>query len=238
MTQLQNPIICALDTKETQQALSFSTQLKPHIGAIKLGLEFFTSQGSENVRRLVETGVPVFLDLKFHDIPNTVQEAVRAATQLGVFMMTVHTLGGRTMMQKAAETAQEEASKLGITKPLIVGVTVLTSMDASDLNEIGIHAEPANQVSTLAKLAKDSGLDGIVCSSHEVANVKTLCGKDFKTVVPGIRPSGTDIGDQKRVTTPLQAIENGADFLVVGRPITRAENPVNAAEDIARSLAG
>lgn len=232
----KNPIICAADTKSIKEATALATDIKPYVGAIKLGLEFFTTNGSNGLQEVAKVGLPIFLDLKFFDIPNTVYEAVYAATQRGVNIITIHTLGGATMMKAAAEAATKAASDKKIDRPLIVGVTILTSMDNSDLEQIGIKATLENQVKTLAKLAKASGLDGIVCSAHEIEMVKSTCGNDFYTVVPGIRPENSQNNDQKRVTTPKKAITNGADFLVIGRPITLSESPKRAAKEIAESL--
>jgi orotidine-5'-phosphate decarboxylase len=231
-----NLIICALDTKDITEAKNLCTNLKPHIGMVKLGLEFFTKNGPQGISEVAKAGLPIFLDLKFHDIPNTVAEAVRSAVILDVSIITIHTLGGKNMMQGAACAAKDEAERLGKKKPIIVGVTVLTSMDDNDLYDIGLNNNAAGQVELLAKLAKQSGLDGIVCSPHEIELVKKICGSDFKTVVPGIRPAGGDKGDQKRVMTPKEAVDKGADFIVIGRPITQSDNPAKAAEAIYKSL--
>lgn len=228
---MANPIICALDTISTAKALQLADQLKGSVGAIKLGLEFFTANGAAGVKTLEKAGIPIFLDLKFHDIPNTVAGAVKATAGLNVFLMTVHAGGGRNMMQAAMEAAQTLPQK-----PMIVGVTVLTSMDDDDLHEIGVTAAAAEQVNNLALLARNSGLSGVVCSPHEIAAIRGACGKDFKLVVPGIRPAGTANGDQKRVMTPAEALALGANYLVIGRPITEAENPKAAAEAIVNTL--
>lgn len=233
---MKNPIICAIDTKDLEQAKNLCKAIAPNVGMVKLGLEFFTIHGASGVKEIAALGLPIFLDLKFHDIPNTVAEAVKSAVRLGVEIITIHTLGGLQMMQAAANAAKEESDKLGVKKPIIVGVTVLTSMDDEDLKTIGLDRSAAQQVQLLAKLAKKSGLDGIVCSPHEIELVKSLCGKDFKTVVPGIRPENSDKGDQKRVMTPKQALTFGADYLVIGRPITKSENPTLASQQIANSL--
>ncbi len=227
-----NPIICALDTKNIQEASKLCQDIKAHIGFIKLGLEFFTKNGPQGFTEVAKTGVPIFLDLKFHDIPNTVAEAVSSALTLDVSIITIHTLGGSEMMKAAAKAAKETAEKLNKKPPLIVGVTILTSMDEQDLAGIGINRQVAKQVEILAKLAKSSGLDGIVCSPHEIELVKSVCGVDFKTVVPGVRPKSADAGDQKRIMTPSQALGKGADYIVIGRPITKANNPVIAAKEI------
>jgi orotidine-5'-phosphate decarboxylase len=232
-----NPIICAIDTKDVKLAKELCTSLKPHIGMVKLGLEFFIKNGAEGVLEISKLGMPIFLDLKLHDIPNTVAEAIRSAMSLDVSIITIHTLGGKNMMQGAICAAKDEAEKTG-KRPLIIGVTVLTSMDAGDLHGIGINKAPDAQVELLAKLAKESGLDGVVCSPHEIELVKSVCGKDFKTIVPGIRPAGSDKGDQKRALTPKEAVDKGADYIVIGRPITASENPAEAAAGIWRELQG
>lgn len=231
-----NPIICALDTTDQQKALELAKALKGHVGAIKLGLEFFTYNGVAGVRMLEEAGMPIFLDLKFHDIPNTVSRAIKALSGLNIFMTTVHTSGGKRMMSDAAH-AIEEAFRFAH-KPSVVGVTILTSLDAGDLDTIGMHANIADQVKRLARLAHDSGLNGIVCSPHEISMIRTnsKVPQNFKLVVPGIRPAGSAAGDQKRVMTPKQAMDAGATYLVIGRPITEAEHPAKAAQAIVESL--
>lgn len=226
-----NPVICALDTVELPQARALAQQVKDHVGALKLGLEFFTANGPQGVRAVAELGLPIFLDLKFHDIPNTVAGAIRAVAGLPVFMMTVHTTGGRAMMEAAVAEAKKMASC-----PMVVGVTVLTSMNQQDLNQIGVSSEVADQVQNMALLARESGLDGVVCSPHEIALVRRACGPDFMIVTPGVRPVGSDAGDQKRVMTPAEALAAGADFLVIGRPITSAPDPTEAAKEIFQGL--
>lgn len=233
---MYNPIICALDTKDVKEAQNLALSIKEQVGMIKCGLEFFTKNGSDGIRQIAQTGIEIFLDLKFHDIPNTVAEAVKSAVSLDVSIITVHSLGGKKMMQAAAIAAREESLRLNKKKPLIVGVTILTSSDDSDLQEIGINRQVTKQVEILAKLAKEAGLDGIVCSPHEIKAVKSICGADFITVVPGIRPESSENNDQKRVMTPKEAIANGADYIVIGRPITKSENPQKAAEEIFNSL--
>lgn len=234
--QPHNPIICAIDVKEPTKALELCNNIKPYIGVIKLGLEFFTINGPEGVKAIQACGLPVFLDLKFHDIPNTIAEAVRSSVRLGVDMLTIHTSGGKTMMKAAAEAAGDEAAKLGVKAPLVLGVTVLTSMDGSDLKEIGIGREVAKQVMHLAGLAKESGLGGVVCSPLEIGLIKKECGDSLKLIVPGIRPDGGGGDDQKRVLTPKQAVTAGADYMVIGRPITKAEKPELAAKEIMLSI--
>ena len=222
-----NPIICALDTTDIAIAKKVAQSVSCSVGAIKLGLEFFTANGAAGGAQVAKAGLPVFLDLKFHDIPNTVAGAIRATKDINAFMLTVHTQGGKAMMQAAVKAAKDLPNK-----PLMVGVTVLTSLDKSDLEDIGVKNNLLDQVSKLADLAQESGLDGVVCSPHEIEILRARCGADFKLVVPGIRPQGSAIGDQKRVMTPKEALAKGADYLVIGRPITAAENPALAARNI------
>ncbi len=229
----KNPIICAIDTVNVQDAKKLSTQLRPHVGAVKLGLEFFTANGAVGVAE-VAGDAPLFLDLKFHDIPNTVAGAIRATAGINSFMMTVHTAGGEAML-KAAVAAAKDLPNKPQKRPLIIGVTVLTSLDGKDLEAIGVASDVAAQVSRLADLAQKSGLDGVVCSPHEITMLRAQCGADFKLIVPGIRPEGSAASDQKRTMTPKQALENGADYLVIGRPITESENPAQTARDILAS---
>lgn len=231
-----NPIICALDTQDTATATTLATSLKPHIGAVKLGLEFFTANGPSGIRAVREIGMPVFLDLKFHDIPNTVAGAVRSAIQLDVFMLTIHAGGGKDMMRAAMDAAKETADKLGKPAPLVVGVTVLTSMNQQDIDAIGFERAINTQVLRLAQLAESSGLDGIVCSPLEIDAVRKTCSPSLKLVVPGIRPAGSDAHDQQRILTPREALLKGADYLVIGRPITGHADPSLAARFIAQEL--
>lgn len=213
-------VIVALDFPVEEQALALADRLDPGLCRVKVGKELFTRSGPALVKRLHDSGFEVFLDLKFHDIPNTVAAAVKAAADLGVWMVNVHASGGSAMMQAAA-TAVEN------TDTLLIGVTVLTSMDGADLAEIGITATPAEQVLRLARLARQSGLHGVVSSSQEAQVLSHELGRDFVLVTPGIRPAGDAAGDQKRIVTPGQAITNGSTYLVIGRPITQAENPVD-----------
>ncbi len=231
-----NPIICAVDTTDVTMAKALAGKLSGSVGALKLGLEFFTANGIAGVQHIANAQSPVFLDLKFHDIPNTVSKAVKATSAMDTFILTVHTLGGRDMMKAASDAASDNTAKTGKRRPYVVGVTVLTSMDQSDLNGIGISAAVADQVKRLAELAQSSGLDGVVCSPLEIELIRSVCGKDFKLVVPGIRPAGSASGDQKRVLTPREAVDRGADFLVIGRPITENNDPASAAQAIVDSL--
>jgi len=232
----QDRIYCALDTTDTGHAVTLAKQLAGHVGGIKLGLEFYCANGADGFKRVAETGIPIFLDLKFHDIPNTVAGAIRAVAPLGPKILTIHTQGGPEMMRRAAETAGEEANKHGHTKPWVTGVTILTSLDSSDLNAIGVNDSVPNQVARLAALADSCNLDGMVCSPMEIALARKATNPNFKLVVPGIRPAGSATGDQKRVMAPAEAVTAGADILVIGRPITQATDPVKAAKEIANSL--
>lgn len=225
-----NPIFCALDTSDVEAAIRLAASLKGAVGGIKLGLEFFVANGPEGMRRAA-AGLPLFLDLKLHDIPNTVAGAVRSIAPLGVTMTTIHASGGADMMKAAVGAAAESP-----TRPWLLGVTVLTSLDQDSLPAIGIGGTVADSVKRLAALAQASGLDGAVCSPHEVAVLRAQCGPGFKLVVPGIRPAGSESGDQRRVMTPKQAMAAGADFLVIGRPITGASDPAAAARSIAAEL--
>lgn len=229
-------IFCALDTTSTAQAVAIAQQLIGVIGGLKLGLEFYCANGADGFKAVAETGMPIFLDLKFHDIPNTVAGAIRSVMPLAPRIITIHTQGGPEMMRRAAETAAEEADRHGIDKPWIVGVTLLTSLDDNDLANMSIQGSTKTVVPTLARLAERSGLDGVVCSPKEIALVRNQTNSEFKLVVPGIRPVGSAAGDQKRVMTPADAVNAGADVLVIGRPITQADDPVAAAGLIAESL--
>ena len=227
-----NPVYCALDTTSLDQALAWARAVKPFVGGLKIGLEFFNANGPQGVRAIVEVGLPVFADLKLHDIPNTVGGGVRAILPLGVSLVNVHTAGGAAMLRAAAEAA----ATAGANRPKVIGVTVLTSLDASDLFATGVTAAPSDQVLRLAKLAKSSGLDGVVCAAHEIQSLRSELGPNFLLVVPGIRPAGAAFSDQKRVTTPKEGRALGADILVIGRPITGAPDPAAAARAICDEL--
>jgi orotidine-5'-phosphate decarboxylase len=222
-----NPIFVAIDTPDLDRALSLAETLRGEVGGVKLGLEFFSAVGPDGVRRVGALGLPVFLDVKLHDIPNTVAKAVAALAPLEPAILTVHAAGGRAMLE-AAKAAAPAATK-------VVGVTVLTSLDQADLASAGVHGSPADQVGRLARLACDSGIDGIVCSGAEVAQARSAWPDGF-FVVPGVRPGGAAVGDQKRVVTPAQALADGASVLVIGRPITEAPDPRRAVMDIRASL--
>ena len=232
-----NKVFCALDTPSLDLALEWAGKLKGLVGGLKLGLEFFGAQGPDGIRRVAATGMPIFLDLKFHDIPNTVAQAVTSVTPLGPVLMTIHAGGGQAMMRAAADAARETAAKAGVARPKLLGVTVLTSLDQEDLAAAGVTGNVEEQVVRLARLAQDSGLDGVVCSPREIAAIRRACGPDLILLVPGIRPAGAALGDQKRVMTPREAVDAGATYLVIGRPIIEAPDPRAAAQQIARSLA-
>ncbi len=229
-------ILCALDTTNPHEAYGLASKLRRHVGGIKLGLEFFGANGPNGFNHVAKSGMPIFLDLKLHDIPNTVAKAIHALMPLHPLIMTIHTSGGRAMMEAAAEAATFAAQRVGCNRPIIVGVTILTSMDEEDLKAVGLSTPVEAQVVRMAKLAKESGIDGVVCSPFEIAAIRRACGPDFKLVAPGIRPTGSASGDQKRVMTPAEAIAEGADYIVIGRPITQAGNPVGAAQIIAEEL--
>jgi orotidine-5'-phosphate decarboxylase len=233
---VRNPIIAALDVPTVEKALRLVEELTPVVGAFKIGSELFTSAGPELVRRVRAGGASVFLDLKFHDIPNTVAKAVAAAMRLDVQMLTIHTCGGSEMMRAAQEAAQETARQAGRAAPLLLGVTVLTSMDAGALAEVGHGSNVAAQVERLAGLAMKAELRGLVCSPLEITGLRQILPAEIQLVTPGIRTGGESADDQKRTLTPKQAIEAGSNWLVIGRPIYASENPRAAAESILKSL--
>ncbi|WP_438971118.1 orotidine-5'-phosphate decarboxylase [Methylophaga sp.] len=224
-------IIVALDYATANAALSMADQIDPNRARVKVGKELFTRSGPQVVNALVQRGFDVFLDLKYHDIPNTVAKACSAAADLGVWMLNVHTLGGGAMM-----TAAKEA--VGDTKdsPILIGVTLLTSMDQHTFDQIGLQGTMTDTVTRLATLAKESGLDGVVCSAQEATALRDQLGKDFQLITPGIRPAGSAQGDQHRTMTPKQALDAGSHHLVIGRPITAANDPMQALSEIESSL--
>ena len=233
---MRNPIIAALDVPAAEQALTLAEQIAPAVGAFKIGSELFTSAGPDIVRRIRATGASVFLDLKFHDIPNTVAKAVASAVQLDVQMLTVHTSGGFEMLRAAEKAVEEIAWKLGRIPPLVLGVTVLTSLDAGALREIGLDVNVEYQVRRLATVAVKAGLRGLVCSPQEVVKLRQILPPSMQLVTPGIRTGAEKVDDQKRTLTPREAMAAGANWLVIGRPIYAAENPRAAAEKILESL--
>ncbi len=225
-------IIVALDFADPAEALRFARRLDPAHCRLKVGKELFTRGGTAVVERLVGSGFELFLDLKFHDIPNTVAGACRAAAELGVWMVNVHALGGRRMMEAA-----REAIEAGAHRPLLTAVTILTSMGERDIHEIGLTGSPQENVNRLAALAHAAGMDGVVCSPQEVAELRQRIGGPFCLVTPGVRPSWAAQGDQTRTLTPAEAQRAGADYLVVGRPVTRAADPLQALQRISEELA-
>jgi orotidine-5'-phosphate decarboxylase len=224
---MRSPIFVAIDTPDLERAKEMAAKVRRHVGGLKLGLEFFCANGRHGVHEMAELGLPIFLDLKLHDIPNTVGKAVQALRPLEPAILTVHAAGGRAMMEDAKAAAPAGTR--------VVAVTVLTSLDGDDLASIGLQADPHAQVARLAELARDAGLDGLVCSGNEVAAARKLWHDGF-FVVPGVRPSGGASGDQKRVMTPRAALDAGANILVVGRPITQSADPDQAARAIESTL--
>ncbi len=223
-------LIAALDVDSSQEAFAIAEKIGPSVEWYKVGKQLFTRCGPELVKGLKQRGKKVFLDLKYHDIPNTVAQAVRSAAAIGADIVNVHASGGPAMLKAAAAAAAE-------CQVCLIAVTVLTSLDQQELTAIGIETSPAEQVLKLARLTQDSGLAGVVCSAHEIEQIKKACGNGFLTVVPGIRPAGASAGDQKRIMTPAQAAAAGANYIVVGRPILASPDPVQAAQDIQQELA-
>ena len=231
MSNSQSPVIVALDFDNPAAALALAQQLDPTQCRLKVGKELFTRAGPDLVKTLVAMEFDIFLDLKFHDIPNTTAKAVSAAADLGVWMANVHASGGSRMMSAAKQVLDQQGSAM-----LLIAVTVLTSMDETDLRELGIACSPAEQVVVLARLAQQSGLDGVVCSAQEASSLKAELGADFKLITPGIRLPDSVADDQRRVVSPPQAIAMGSDYLVIGRPITQSANPLETLVQINRSL--
>ena len=229
---MTSKIIVALDYEKEAEALALVDQIDPNLCRLKVGKEMFTTLGMNFVKQLHQRNFDVFLDLKYHDIPNTVARAVRSAADLGVWMVDLHASGGLRMMEEAKRILEP----YGKDAPLLIAVTVLTSMEDLDLLQIGINASPMEQVLRLAHLTQRAGLDGVVCSPQEVEILRNACGEDFKLVTPGIRPIGADFGDQRRVMAPTAAIRAGSDYLVIGRPITKSDNPVEILRSINASI--
>ena len=229
---MTSKIIVALDYEKESDALALVDQIDPNLCRLKVGKEMFTTLGINFVKQLHQRNFDVFLDLKYHDIPNTVARAVRSAADLGVWMVDLHASGGLRMMEEAKRILEP----YGKDAPLLIAVTVLTSMEDLDLLQIGINASPMEQVLRLAHLTQRAGLDGVVCSPQEVEILRNACGEEFKLVTPGIRPTGADFSDQRRVMTPTAAIRAGSDYLVIGRPITKADNPVEVLRSINASI--
>lgn len=231
MTGGDPKIIVAMDYADAESALQVSGRLSPALCRLKVGKELFVAAGPQLVEQLMHNGFEVFLDLKFHDIPNTVAQACKSAAALGVWMVNVHALGGRRMLE-AAQEALANVSK----PPKLIAVTVLTSMGQEDLLELGINGSPAQLVLRLAQLARNSGLDGVVCSAQEAALLRRECGEEFCLVTPGIRPAQSGMDDQMRVMTPQAALKNGSSYLVIGRPVTRAVDPLQALQEISQQI--
>ena len=232
-----NPILVALDVESAAKAIDLADRLRGTVGGYKIGKQLFTAAGPAMVRELTSRGDRIFLDLKFHDIPNTVAGAVQSAVATGAWMVNVHASGGSAMMKAAVDAARNAAAALGRPRPLVIGVTVLTSMTDATLAEVGVMRTVMDHVVHLAQLAKAAGLDGVVASPQETLAIREVCGADFQIVTPGIRPAGQEgKDDQARTLTPAEAISAGATYLVIGRPITGAPNPREAAERIAATL--
>ena len=234
--EAKEKLIVALDIKEKDKAFEMVDILANDVEIFKVGIAPFVEYGDEILAKIKEAGKKVFLDLKFHDIPNTVKRAAYAATKKDVFMMNFHCVGGKEMLRAAREGAEEAAKEFDKPKPILLGVTVLTSMDENGLNEIGISATPEEQVIKYASMAKEEGLDGVVASARETKQIKETQGDEFVVVTPGIRPEWAAKGDQKRIVTPADAIKNGSDYIVVGRPILEAANPPEAAQKILEEM--
>lgn len=234
----KDKIILPLDVDSTGKAVELAALLRDDVGAFKVGLELVNAAGFSVFDSIRQAGAEkIFYDCKFHDIPNTVAGASRAAARLGVWMFNVHCAGGFAMMKAAKDAAVQAAAELGKAQPLVIGVTVLTSIDEATLNDdLRVGGSVADQVVHLAKLAREAGLDGVVSSPHEIELIRAACGADFVIVTPGVRPAGADIGDQKRVMTPSEAIAKGSDYLVIGRPIIAAADPKAAARSIAGGI--
>ena len=234
---VNNPLIIALDVDTMEEAGRLADVLKPHVGAFKVGMQLFNSAGPPVIHFLKEKNVPVFIDLKLHDISNTVANAARVLARHGARIINVHAAGGLDMMRAAAFSVQDEADKLGMERPLLVAVTVLTSIDQEAFNtQMGIPGTIADRVTAWAEMAKEAGLDGVVASPREIAPIRAACGEEFVIITPGVRPAGTDLNDQARVMTPAEAIQQGATYLVIGRPITGAPDPAQAAKDVLGSI--
>lgn len=232
-------LIVALDFPDLAPALKLASSLATQVGLMKVGLELFNAVGPRAIEEVRATGAGVFYDCKFYDIPNTVAGAAAAAARMGVRMLNVHALGGRAMMEAAKEGAAKGAAQTGLPAPLVIGVTIVTSLSDQQLrDELGLRESSAEAVLRLALLAKEAGLDGVVASVHEVPEIKRVCGEGFLTVVPGIRPAWSEVGDQARIATPRAALAAGSDYLVIGRPITRAEDPQQAVRRILEEMAG
>ena len=239
LQEMRSRLIIALDVSNRNEAFELVKALDGEVGAYKIGMQLYNSEGPDIVRDIQLLGGKVFVDLKFHDIPNTVAQTSRVMARRQAFMFTLHAGGGSKMLKAAEESLADEAAKIGVAKPLSLGVTVLTSISQDDFEaEMGINKPIVEHVVALAKIAKESGLSGVVCSPKEIRYIREACGEDFIIVTPGVRPTWASADDQKRVMTPGEAIREGASYLVVGRPITKAADPAEAARKIIREMAG
>ena len=227
----KNPVYCAIDVSDLGTAQNLALQLSGKVGGLKIGMEFFYAHGQTGYELLSQQGQNIFLDLKLHDIPNTVAQAIQAAADLGVWMSNVHASGGTRMMSAAKQAVEQHGGDM-----LLIAVTVLTSMDDNDLHQAGVNRSARDQVMSLARLTQESGLDGVVCSAQEASALKQQLGQEFKLVTPGIRLTDSASDDQRRIVSPSQAIEQGSDYLVIGRPITQAEDPMQMLKKINQSL--
>ena len=235
-SSMKQRLIVALDLADLERAKELAAVLAPEVGLFKVGKQLFVNAGPDVVRTIHDLGGEVFLDLKFHDIPNTVAAAAVEAARLGVRLFNVHASGGREMMLETAKAVDEVAEKEGPRRPAVLGVTVLTSLDQADMETLGIRGGVAVQVVRLADMTREAGLAGVVCSAQEAPDIRRRCGADFMLVTPGIRPAGQQTGDQKRVLTPGEAVLAGIDYIVVGRPITGADDPVGAARSVVAEM--
>lgn len=236
--QAKDRIVLALDVDSAEEAMQLVKELKDYVGVFKIGMQLYNSTGPDIVKMVNQLGGKVFVDLKFHDIPNTAGSAAKVMTRLNAFMFNVHAAGGRAMMKRVAEDSRDEAVKQGKEMPLVLGVTVLTSISQKEMQE-DMFIKDMNVEDLVTKwslMAKESGLGGVVCSPQEIKAIRQACGPEFKIVTPGIRPAWAATNDQKRITTPRQALDMGADYMVIGRPITKAENPREAAQKIIDEL--
>jgi orotidine-5'-phosphate decarboxylase len=231
-------LLCAIDMVDLDSAVATANSLVGVVGGAKLGLEFFTAHGPVGVAKVAECGLPIFLDLKYHDIPNTVAGAIRGVAGINPHMLTVHVSGGSAMLRAAMAASFRLASQNDGKRPLVIGVTVLTSFDEDDVVAVGMRPPLGDQVLRLAELAQTTGLDGVVCSAHEISEVRDRFGDELKLVVPGVRPAWSSADDQKRIVTPAEALRRGADYLVIGRPITKADDPAAAAGRIIDEMSG
>jgi len=236
ISETRAQVYCPIDKPDLSRAETIATQVANAVDGLKVGMEFFYAQGVAGYQAMAAHGAPIFLDLKLHDIPNTVASAVRALAPLEPELLNVHGAGGPAMMKAASEAAQQAANETGLRAPTMLAVTVLTSLSEADLHAIGVSGSPREQVLRLAQLAQANGMGGVVCSAHEISLLRAEMGPDFKLIVPGIRPAGSALNDQKRVMTPVEAQTAGADILVIGRPIISHDTPQQAARDIADSL--